>query len=1012
MLTFSTDELKNFSKGILLFLLPIVLCAQTPDFSFQNLGRGMLKGKNHIMYLQKDSRGFVWIGTDSGVLQYDGLKIKDYNLGSNVQSSFYEDKKGNMWFSTYTGIYCYIRKEGTFKTYHLISSFSGDTITKRYRVFHLQFSLNKLWVKAGEEIFILDTNNPDEYEPFPYTTRGEYFSVDTTKNGYVKRIYACPWILEPGIEIFSKSNSEWVRSFALNESDSNQSFSPPEISQAIIENDTLVWLVSNQGLLLFNNKDQEIVNVFNVKSSNVNFIRGTFWDSTQLLLSTDNNGFWLFHTKDTIFKRNWVHIEEIEDSPSSDKIMTLYLDAQKHLWVLHKYSGIDYSKYVKQPFNYPLEDLTINPANVKFIIEDNNGKIWAGTRKQGIFIFDQNEQLLRHFPYNSKGSNPMDINILQHLSRDDSGKIWCMSRHKLFVFENESWREITFPDSVEIQFFFLFHSSDEIKLLVTNKGLINITFQDSKEVFEPILELQTQNIEFIQVFKNLQGHLFIPYNGDKLLVHQNGLDSLSIIEGIKDSKGFFYRFSPSLSHDTTWVGSSNGLILIDHPSEGKHIFQEEWELGNCNVYGLTYDHQGNWWLPTNQGLWAYYPMTKRLVQFRNEDGLYVEDFSPFAALKASNNKLWFGHNKGLVVFHPDSIHPYPFPPAVKIEKLLINNNLFTSKIDINETEEIILNHYENSLSFELIAIGNHLPHLSKLSFRLLNYNNNWSTINNGGLAPFNKIPYGQYTFEIVARDVHGLTSSKKLKIKIKSPLYLRWWFICLSILVGTGILWVILNSYRKRREKIQQLKFENIIALEKERLRIARDMHDDLGSGLSTLSLLVKIAQQKKPDNELNEELEKLSTLTDKLTQKVREVIWSVTAKNDSLEKLVVYFHQYASDLFDNTPIECLLSLPDKVPNSIISGKNRRLIFLTFKEALNNIIKHSNATKTIITIDIGDNQLLVSIEDNGKGFDPVLIKLSSGNGLLNMQERMKEIGGLCNIHTNSKGTSVILTFSI
>lgn len=215
-------------------------------------------------------------------------------------------------------------------------------------------------------------------------------------------------------------------------------------------------------------------------------------------------------------------------------------------------------------------------------------------------------------------------------------------------------------------------------------------------------------------------------------------------------------------------------------------------------------------------------------------------------------------------------------------------------------------------------------------------------------------------------------------------------------------------EYRIRRQRERQrLALEaQQQALENERQRIAQDMHDDIGSSLSALSLLSEIAQYKQSPEDLKADIEKINQSSRDLSDKIREVIWTVSASNDTLANLISYIHRHAIELFESTNVECFVNLPEIFPELAVGGEQRRTLFLACKEAMNNITKYAGATRVILDFEINDNKLEIRILDDGKGFDPALLERSSGNGLRNMQSRMRDIQGSCHISTGPRGTQV------
>lgn len=223
------------------------------------------------------------------------------------------------------------------------------------------------------------------------------------------------------------------------------------------------------------------------------------------------------------------------------------------------------------------------------------------------------------------------------------------------------------------------------------------------------------------------------------------------------------------------------------------------------------------------------------------------------------------------------------------------------------------------------------------------------------------------------------------------------------------------NQYKKDREKLLvQMKEKEIaeavkiaLAREEERKRIAADMHDDLGAGLSGLQLMSELSSRKIKAEDLQKDAKKIFSSARELGNKVRDIVWTLNAENDSLENLILYTHKYGHQLFEETPVSFHLKMPDEIPAIQVNGTIRRHLFLLVKEALNNILKHADASEAFCSFDAGQDQLSLTISDNGKGFrtsDP-----SGGNGLANMKRRARLLGGQITISTATGGTVVAFT---
>jgi len=210
----------------------------------------------------------------------------------------------------------------------------------------------------------------------------------------------------------------------------------------------------------------------------------------------------------------------------------------------------------------------------------------------------------------------------------------------------------------------------------------------------------------------------------------------------------------------------------------------------------------------------------------------------------------------------------------------------------------------------------------------------------------------------------------------------------------------------KAQNKLQEYEKEIAVykAQQEERQRISVDMHDELGSGMTAIRLMSEIARNKMKEN-TPVEIDKISSSADDVLNKMNAIIWSMDSGNDTLDNLISYIRAYSIDYFENTNVHCELDIPLTIPATEISGDKRRNIFLSLKETLNNVLKHSDASELSITIEINNN-LRIQVSDNGKGIDKENIR-RFGNGLKNLAKRMEIIGGTFKIE-NKNGTITTL----
>jgi signal transduction histidine kinase len=218
---------------------------------------------------------------------------------------------------------------------------------------------------------------------------------------------------------------------------------------------------------------------------------------------------------------------------------------------------------------------------------------------------------------------------------------------------------------------------------------------------------------------------------------------------------------------------------------------------------------------------------------------------------------------------------------------------------------------------------------------------------------------------------------------------------------------VIVLIQRSRIAKVRRQQ-----ALEQERTRISKDLHDDLGSGLTSILMMSEQMQVSSGKELVNNNIEKIKDSSRQMVDQMGEIVWAMNSKNDTLENLVGYINAYAREYFENSNISQHIHLPESIPDTTMTGMIRRNVFLVVKESLNNIIKHAHATYVNLHMNIDDNKMNITLTDNGKGFEMVHTR-RFGNGLKNMHSRMAEIKGSFKIESAlQRGTKTVISFPL
>ena len=301
------------------------------------------------------------------------------------------------------------------------------------------------------------------------------------------------------------------------------------------------------------------------------------------------------------------------------------------------------------------------------------------------------------------------------------------------------------------------------------------------------------------------------------------------------------------------------------------------------------------------------------------------------------------------------------------------------------------------------------------SFYLEGYQQGWSKPSSSTEFNYRDLPPGNYRLLAKCADSWQNWSEPEvlLSVTLNPPFWKTGWFLFAFISLITGATALLVRRINSMRYTKQILALEQQNAVEKERLRISKDMHDDLGASLTRISILSELAKKQQDDPVRSHQIiEQISDISGGVVDDMSEIIWAMNPRNDSLDSFTSYIRQYASTYLESAGIIAHFRFPDHIPSRLMSSEMRRNLFLTVKEALHNIVKHSGAGDVNMQLSLDNQKLRIIIQDTGTGF--VVEKPTGlGNGLINMRKRIEEHGGRFHLASAAgKGTTIEISVNL
>jgi len=414
--------------------------------------------------------------------------------------------------------------------------------------------------------------------------------------------------------------------------------------------------------------------------------------------------------------------------------------------------------------------------------------------------------------------------------------------------------------------------------------------------------------------------------------------------------------------------------------------------------------------------------------------------------KAREGELFIGDRTGYYAFFPDQLKRNVTPPQIVITA--DNRSVKPGKgsplnLPIAYTKEIHLEYNQNVFSFDFIGIHYSSPEDIRILFMMENLDNAWRKAGREKKAFYYNVPPGHYIFHVKAANRNGVWREKTITVIINPPWYKTWWAYIMYASVFVIIIWVF-TWYRSRRLKAENLLLEKKViertteleqsleerynlskqverqqALLNERLRISRELHDDIGSTLGSISIYSEVAKQRTEKNENTDEvLSKIGFASRELIDKMSDIVWSLNPNNESFEQLQNRMITFAAMILAPRNILYDFIADKELQKLQFTSEQRKNIFLIFKEALYNTVKYADCKRVNITLCVNDNNFMMTIKDDGKGFDVSQVPTHAifhegeslgGNGIKNMNARADDINAsLCINSKINEGTTVQL----
>lgn len=966
-----------------------MLPGQTKYMGFS--GISVSQNSNHYIY--QSSRNQVFISSFDGLNIFDGQETKTYRplthhmAGNSMSSPFFEDTAGIVWFTTTEALHYYNPATDSIGYIFMVSS-TGDTLQLEHAAFHL--SGNIIYLGAAKEVFLFDVIRRTIKAIYPIDFSNDHiFTVIEGKSD----------------TLFFGANNNGYAAYALRDGQPIFLYKGQGSFSAIcLTSSKQLWLGERNGKIL--RIDPQRGNIlFEIPLSSAQVTSVVEKSADKLLVTITYNDLVEFDlNRQTVTDR--YKPQRMGTKESVDYLITSYVSGDSNLWLAGGSQGVFFCNLLKTKFQHFLNtgDDQKQIIITRIIpIEHNRYVIF--TRRYGILLINENGEVLHHWT-----ELPGGISYFTSVAAARLNEHECIFtfNSELYLLNLQNQKIIkakvqhTYPQLFIDQIDKL--SNGKVIASCRDKLLLEIQIKGDKLTLQPYGALEAYSI-YTESFKSdLEGNLYVSNNETSVLVLA------------PTSAGDNHRFSYALpivggltslcetrDKQGTYFTNSNGLFYAPKGTkEIEHIQDKDYRL-NQTIYAVIEDKQGELWLATNSGILKYSPGTRKVKEYSISDGVQAMEFNSHAYLETPDGHIFFGGINGLNYFHPDQVVASTKEAPVYIRSVKINDEVDSTILVPQFRDSYELSYNRNTISFDFHAIDYADPDATRVKYQLVGVDPEYVESQSAkGFARYANLPHGSYTLLLLGAnaDGHWNETPRAIEIIIDPPFYLTWWFITLCVLLAIGIIYgVVRIYYQSQLEKRNQIVREQALIIEKqkaveyERNRIASEMHDDLGSGLTTIRYLSDKALKQARDSAETEQIKRISEHSKRLVRNMSEIIWAMNSRFDSADNLVGYLRRYASEYLEEHQLPLkFISEAEHLDQVSMGGEKRRNVFLVFKEMLHNAVKYSGAERLEIEITT-NHQLVIHIaEIGGKGFEPDLA-LEKGNGIFNCRKRMHSAGG-------------------
>jgi ligand-binding sensor domain-containing protein/signal transduction histidine kinase len=990
---------------------------------------------NAVSAIVQSHEGYLWLGTYSGLVRFDGARfvLFDNNNTPEMQSSrvtsLYEDREGNLWIGHETG-------EVTRYSRGRFSAVASTREGKRRKISAIgQDEDGEVWLMTEEGLMTRVRDDLSLIPPAGNAPGQLAFTIDRARHIWLARQGRLSR-LEHGKLLPVEFPGETAE---------------PYVQGVCASADGGVWIASDGKLRKWRNGNwtRDLGNApwglsglsrF-METQGGTIVGGTV--DTGLFLITRRNELLQFNSTNG-FPQNWMRTNDLlqfnrTNGLPQNWIRSLCEDREGNLWVGAGSAGMVALREGKVA--------TINPPDhwdgrTVTSLSGTDGKdMWIST--EGAGLYHLKDGAWEHFGE----SNGLANSYVWSVTKDRRNRIWAGTWGGGVFVQTESAGDKA-GGKTGIQFALapglenlraaapaILQGANGVTWIGTDEGLIR--YEDGKIARYG----EAEGLDWPEVRTLAEapdGTLWFGMFGGGLgRLREGTLKQFRTRDGLPSD---FIQCLKLDADGSMWLGTSgNGLIRM---KDGRFVrMTQQHGLANNVICHIEEDGEGYFWISSHGGIMRIAKADLNAcadgktnqfncLTYGEGEGMQTLDCSGGmqpAGCRTDDGRLWFPTSKGLVVVNPKTkdIKKNSLPPPVIVEDLLVDGkSQFTrDKSNLNATESayVEIPPGRHSFEFHYTGLSFTVPEKVRFKYRVEALDPDWRYPGTERSVNLGYIPPGNYTFRVLACNNDGIWSPEGASVEfhVLPHFWQTWWFrVAAAVLAAAAVAGVVLSVTRVRvKRKLERLERQR--AIERERTRIAKDIHDDLGASLTRITMLSQSVRADLDHSGAATDVDRIFDTAREMTRAMDEIVWAVNPQHDTLDSLATYLGRFAQGFLASVHVRCRLDVPMQLPSWPLTAEVRHNLFLAFKEALNNAVKHSKTTEVQISMTIDPHGFTLCLEDKGCGFeaqqwsnggvDP--LRPGSGNGLANMRQRLAEIGGHCEIKS-AVGNGTVVEFVV